>query len=148
MLLVVPDRKPKLMPWDIAPAWESLVSDMERNIEEDAETWASYQEDPRPFYADLLADFGEFDGFSINPAQAIEMALSNYFGDPAPETEEESGDAHDYFAYLDALRESGATNMFGATPYLMDMFPELSLSKARGILSLWMKTFQDRHAEK
>ena len=26
------------------------------------------------------------------------------------------------FEYLDALRESGVTNMFGATPYLMEEF--------------------------
>ena len=28
----------------------------------------------------------------------------------------------DYFNYLNELRESGVTNMFGATDYLMDEF--------------------------
>ena len=27
-----------------------------------------------------------------------------------------------YFAFLDELKESGVTNMFGAVPYLMDEF--------------------------
>lgn len=31
----------------------------------------------------------------------------------------------DHLEYLDGLRESGATNMFGARPYLMEEFPEL-----------------------
>lgn len=30
-----------------------------------------------------------------------------------------------YFAFLDALRESGRINMFGAAPFLRDAFPEL-----------------------
>jgi len=43
--------------------------------------------------------------------------------------------------YLDALRESGITNMFGARPYLMDVFPELSKDEAGKVLSYWMQTF-------
>jgi len=43
--------------------------------------------------------------------------------------------------YLDTLRESGATNMFGASVYLMDEFPDLTKVEARGILSEWMETF-------
>ena len=43
--------------------------------------------------------------------------------------------------YLDALRESGKTNMFGARPYLVRKFPSLSPSEAGEILSHWMKTF-------
>ena len=43
--------------------------------------------------------------------------------------------------YLDNLRESGETNMFGATPYLVDEFPELSKQEARKILTYWMETF-------
>ena len=30
-----------------------------------------------------------------------------------------------YFDYLEKLRQSGATNMYGATPYLQEEFPEL-----------------------
>ena len=36
-----------------------------------------------------------------------------------------------YFDYLDHLRDSGATNMFGAVPYLQKKFPELGFDKAR-----------------
>ena len=42
--------------------------------------------------------------------------------------------------YLDDLRESGATNMYGATPYLQSDFPDLSKAEARAVLSYWMKT--------
>ena len=47
----------------------------------------------------------------------------------------------DYLTYLDDLRESGVTNMFGATPYLIRTFPELSEENARKVLKNWMKTF-------
>lgn len=47
-----------------------------------------------------------------------------------------------YFDFLVALRDSGATNMFGATPYLQDAF-DLSKSEARKILSEWMKSFNE-----
>ncbi len=46
------------------------------------------------------------------------------------------------FEYLDALRESGVTNMFGATPYLVDEF-ELSKLQATCVLKAWMSTFDD-----
>jgi hypothetical protein len=45
------------------------------------------------------------------------------------------------FGYLDGLRESGVTNMFGARPYLEAAFPELDRKAAGSVLSLWMKTF-------
>lgn len=51
----------------------------------------------------------------------------------------------DYFEYLDKLRESGITNMFGARPYLINAFPELTKQESREILSKWMKTFSKRH---
>jgi hypothetical protein len=47
----------------------------------------------------------------------------------------------DHLSYLDDLRESGATNMYGARPYLMDAFPELDEEKASTVLGYWMKTF-------
>lgn len=52
----------------------------------------------------------------------------------------------DYFHYLDGLRESGVTNMFGARPYLMEEFG-LDSKKAGDILSEWMRTFSDRHSK-
>lgn len=50
-----------------------------------------------------------------------------------------------YFDYLDRLRESGETNMWGAVPYLQREFPELGFDKAhaREIHSAWMKSFQE-----
>ena len=43
--------------------------------------------------------------------------------------------------FLIALRESGATNMFGAAPFLVEAFPELSDREARAILMEWMRSF-------
>ena len=45
-----------------------------------------------------------------------------------------------YFDYLDALRMSGVTNMFGASVYLIDEFG-LSKALAKRVLSLWMDSF-------
>ena len=47
-----------------------------------------------------------------------------------------------YKVYLDNLRESGETNMFGATPYLQNKFG-LDKKEAREILSEWMGTFEE-----
>ena len=47
-----------------------------------------------------------------------------------------------YFDYLDHLRESGVTNMFGAVPYLQQEFPELSYDRAQAVYILreWMES--------
>jgi hypothetical protein len=52
-----------------------------------------------------------------------------------------------YFAFLDALRDSGVTNMFGAVPYLIQTFG-LSREKAVPVLSAWMKTFDGQQPPK
>jgi hypothetical protein len=49
----------------------------------------------------------------------------------------------DYFAYLDNLRETGETNMFGAAPYLEQEF-NLDPRTARDVTLKWMKTFSAR----
>tara|TARA_R100000008_G_C3537165_1_gene142698 strand:- start:255 stop:437 length:183 start_codon:yes stop_codon:yes gene_type:complete len=46
-----------------------------------------------------------------------------------------------YFAFLDELKESGATNMFGAVPYLMDEFI-LDKDEALDILGRWMESYK------
>ena len=46
----------------------------------------------------------------------------------------------DYFNYLNELRESGVTNMFGAADYLMDEFG-IGKREARKILAAWMKQY-------
>ena len=51
----------------------------------------------------------------------------------------------EYFAYLERLRESGVTNMYGAVPYLQREFPELTRNHARAheILTAWMRSYDD-----
>ena len=46
--------------------------------------------------------------------------------------------------YLDALRESGETNMFGAAAYLVAEFG-VSREEAKFLLLNWMQTFDERH---
>lgn len=60
-------------------------------------------------------------------------------------TDREQQTQTEYFEYLDDLRESGATNMFGAGAYLQDAF-DLSRRDASAVLSEWMRTFNARHA--
>jgi hypothetical protein len=48
--------------------------------------------------------------------------------------------------YLDALRKSGETNMFGARVYLMDEFPDLTKRLAQAILLEWMETFSESNS--
>ena len=43
--------------------------------------------------------------------------------------------------FLDALRESGVTNMFGAVPYLIDEFG-MSRNEAKEILMQWMRSYK------
>jgi hypothetical protein len=46
-----------------------------------------------------------------------------------------------HLEYLDKLRNSGETNMFGARVYLLENFPELTKEEAGKILTYWMRTF-------
>ena len=48
---------------------------------------------------------------------------------------------NDMLEFLDELRESGDTNMFGARPYVLEEFPELTRQEASGVLTYWMETF-------
>lgn len=56
-----------------------------------------------------------------------------------------AGLTSDHLIYLDDLKLTGVTNMFGARPYLMDVFPTLTAAAAGAILAHWMKTFSERH---
>ena len=51
----------------------------------------------------------------------------------------------EHLEYLDDLRESGVTNMYGAAQYLVEDFPELSESDARAVLTYWMRSFSERY---
>lgn len=50
----------------------------------------------------------------------------------------------DHLEYLDALRESGETNMFGAGRYLQEAFG-MGPDTARKVLIEWMESFSERH---
>lgn len=58
-----------------------------------------------------------------------------------------SGEIQREFEYLDALRRSGAVNMYGAVPYLQNAFPGWSREWYTGLLRLWMDTCQERTEE-
>jgi uncharacterized protein YciI len=63
----------------------------------------------------------------------------------AAQIERPSYVTEEHLEYLDDLRESGATNMYGARPYVEEEFPELTSAEAAGVLSYWMKSFGERH---
>ena len=49
----------------------------------------------------------------------------------------------EHLTYLDDLRESGVTNMFGAGQYIQNAFG-VNRKEANEILTYWMKSFSDR----
>jgi hypothetical protein len=51
-------------------------------------------------------------------------------------------DYSEEFEYLNVLRESGVTNMFGASPYLQQAFG-IDKNEAKTILALWMNSFKE-----
>lgn len=61
-----------------------------------------------------------------------------------PEVLEHEGDRENVLGYLDRLRASGKTNMFGACPYLIRRFG-FTEDEASKVLGYWMKTFGQRH---
>lgn len=52
-------------------------------------------------------------------------------------------DKEEMFEYLDTLRESGVTNMFGAGQYLQQAF-DIDRREAKSVLLEWMKTYGQR----
>ena len=48
------------------------------------------------------------------------------------------------FEFLDELRESGETNMYGAVPYIVEAF-NITKYDAQRHLVKWMETFGERH---
>lgn len=52
----------------------------------------------------------------------------------------------EWFSYLDELRDSGVTNMFGAAPYLDRAFG-MGIVDARQILTDWMAIFSARSGD-
>lgn len=52
-------------------------------------------------------------------------------------------DKEEMFEYLDTLRETGVTNMFGAGVYLQQAFG-VDRREAKSVLIEWMKTYGQR----
>lgn len=50
----------------------------------------------------------------------------------------------EHLEFLDMLRESGITNMFGAGTYIEQEF-DVTKQEARAILKEWMASFSERH---
>tara|TARA_Y100001963_G_scaffold116917_1_gene162574 strand:+ start:8591 stop:8773 length:183 start_codon:yes stop_codon:yes gene_type:complete len=50
------------------------------------------------------------------------------------------------FEFLDDLRESGVTNMYGASPYIREAF-NVTRYEANRLLSKWMETYSERNAK-
>lgn len=53
----------------------------------------------------------------------------------------------EHLDYLDNLRESGVTNMFGAGPYIVEEFG-VTRDESHKILQYWMDTFSERRDQK
>jgi len=49
---------------------------------------------------------------------------------------------YEYYVYLEELRQSGVTNMFGAGPYLQKAYG-LNPREARKVLDSWMENYQE-----
>ena len=84
----------------------------------------------------------------------IDQELNTSLRPAATETEcsmeENNQNSYDkYFRYLDQLRESGETNMWGAAEYLERTFSELTCdhNRSREILFSWMRYTENRQAE-
>lgn len=56
-----------------------------------------------------------------------------------------NSDKQEVFMFLDELRSTGITNMFGAAPYIQEFFG-VDRKVARDLLNEWMKTFSERRA--
>lgn len=49
-----------------------------------------------------------------------------------------------YYKYLEDLRKSGVTNMYGAAPYLYGHFPDIeAIEDACCILAEWMENYSE-----
>lgn len=49
----------------------------------------------------------------------------------------------EYYKFLEALRRTGVCNMFGASIYLIECFPDLSEEDAQDILANWMSNYSE-----
>ena len=67
---------------------------------------------------------------------------NNTVADPAA-SEKQDKERAEVFEYLDNLRLSGITNMFGAGPYIVARFDwRYTRDEARGLLKEWMASYE------
>lgn len=60
----------------------------------------------------------------------------------AKQTRKTTDQEKQVFEYLNELRESGITNMFGASPYIQNQFA-IEENESMKLLSLWMNNFNE-----
>ena len=48
-----------------------------------------------------------------------------------------------YYKQLENIRQSGITNMYGASPYLQKLNPRMSSKEATDILCNWMNNYSE-----
>ena len=75
--------------------------------------------------------------------QGVDAGRALTAAEPPTFTPEENALA-EKFDYLDDLRESGVTNMYGAGPYVQEEFG-LDRKEARDVVIAWMRTFSNEH---
>ena len=51
----------------------------------------------------------------------------------------------EHLDFLDDLRESGVTNMYGAASYVYQAYPGLTERESQQVLAYWMDTFSERY---
>jgi len=73
--------------------------------------------------------------------QEFRTLIKEKYGKPKKKSTVTQDEVNDF---LDGLRESGVTNMFGATPYIVSEFG-CTQQEARKFLVNWMETFSTRH---
>lgn len=50
---------------------------------------------------------------------------------------------YEYYDFLEILRKTGITNMWGATPYLQSAYEELTEKEAAAILCTWINHYDE-----
>lgn len=82
-------------------------------------------------YEDGTVEWNYSTGGAFREDDLVKCRLMLQWNDPAMKK---------YFDYLNRLRDSGTTNMFGAVPYLKREFQELRFdnARAREVLTAWM----------
>lgn len=70
------------------------------------------------------------------------MKFVETFNENTSNTRETTEQEKEVFEYLNDLRDSGATNMFGASSYIEEEF-EINKRDASKLLSTWMSNFNE-----